>query len=273
MDPSTTLYNGVKYAYDAGVIHVSITHNDNANHIRYPGAYDETIAVGGTDDRDQRADPFCYSNDSGSNYGPEIDVVAPGDGILGIAMGGGYNSWCGTSQAAPIVSGLVGIMQTIYPSIGREEARHLLHSGADDQVGRRKEDTPGFDIYHGWGRINMEKTVIGTENSINLWVEGKDSTRVFFETENPLADSYDFIRGDLSSLSESAAGVNLGTVLCLENDSPDPDTIGGNEDTEMPSVGEAFFYLGRFNSVAGAGQYGGSSQNRDRSSSIGGCDP
>ncbi len=273
MDPSTTLYNGVKYAYDAGVIHVSITHNDDANFIRYPGAYGETITIGGTDELDQRADPFCYSPDSGSNYGDEIDVVAPGDWILSIAMGGGYDYMCGTSQAAPIVSGLVGIMQTIYPSVGREEARHLIHSGAEDLVGRPTEDTPGFDIYHGWGRVNMERTVIGTESSISLRVEGKNPTRVFFEANNLLAESYDFIRGDLSSLSESDAGVNLGTVICLENDSLDPDTAGGNEDEGMPSEGEAFFYLGRFNSVAGAGQYGGSSQNRDRLPSTGSCDP
>lgn len=268
--PSATLLAGVQYAFDAGVIHVSITHNDDANVVRYPGAYAETITVGATDALDQRADPFCYSASSGSNFGDEIDVVAPGELILGAAMGGGYNSWCGTSQAAPLVAGLLGIMRTIYPSLGREEARFLLHAGAEDQVGRPSEDTAGFDIYHGWGRVNMEQSLLGTVASTSLRVEGTVATRPFFATPNPLANSYDFIRGSLDVLSEDAAGVDLGSVVCLENDSTDPDTLG-NEDHASPPPGEAFFYLGRFDAAPGPGWYGGSSLNRDRRASAGDC--
>src|SRR6058998_2777781 len=110
-----------------------------------PGNYWEPITVGATDDLDQRASPLCYSPDSGSNFGSRTDVVAPGNLILGAALGGGYESWCGTSQAAPLVSGLVGIMESINTSPGREEARHLLRSGAEDLVGRPSEDTTGFD--------------------------------------------------------------------------------------------------------------------------------
>jgi hypothetical protein len=51
-------------------------------------------------------------------------------------------------------------------------------------------------------------------------------------------------------LTESWQGVDLGEVLCLENDSPDPDTAG-NEDGETPQPGEAFFYLARFNTAVG----------------------
>ena len=268
--PSATLLAGVQYAYDAGVIHISITHNDDSNFVRYPGAYAETIAVGATDSLDQRADPFCYSATSGSNYGAEIDVVAPGELILGAAMGGGYNSWCGTSQAAPLVAGLVGIMRTVNPSLGREEARHLLQAGAEDQVGRPAEDTAGFDIYHGWGRVNMERSLEASEASLSLRVEGTGATRVYFETANPLAGSYDFIRGSRSALLEDATGVDLGTVVCLEDDSADPDTLG-NEDLGSPLPGEAYFYLGRFSAAPGPGSYGGSSMNRDRASSSGDC--
>ncbi len=263
---SAILQNAGRYAHDAGVIYVSITHNDDTGTIRYPGRYQETITVGGTDEMDRRASPFCYSGTSGSNWGNQTDVVAPGELILGAAWGGGYNYWCGTSQAAPLVAGLVGMMETIYPSLGREEARHLIWTGADDQVGRVTEDTAGWDVYHGFGRVNMDRTMRGTAASITLRVEGKTATRVWYETANPLADSYDFVRGNLSALSEDPQdGVLLGTVTCLENDSADPDTAGGNEDTATPAPGAAFFYLGRFSTAqTGAGSYGGSSLNRDR---------
>ena len=44
-----------------------------------------------------------------------------------------------------------------------------------------------------------------------LRVDGKTSTRPFFQIPNPLADSYDFIRGDLGALTETAQGVDLGS--------------------------------------------------------------
>jgi subtilisin family serine protease len=268
--PSTTLLNGVLYAWNAGVPHISITHNDNTGEIRYPGRYAQTITVGATNDQDDRAVPFCWGG--GSNWGPQIDVVAPGDWIPGVNMGGGYSYWCGTSQAAPHVAGLGGLMMSVYPSIGREEMRHLLQSGAEDQVGLPAEDTAGFDQYHGWGRVNMDRTLLGTLASMTLRVEGEATTRPLLATANPLATSYDFIRGDVGSLAESSAGVSTGAVICLENDSPDGDTLG-DEDTGSPAIGEAFFYLARFNSVAGAGQYGGSTLNRDRIPSSGDCAP
>ena len=104
---------------------------------------------------------------------------------------------------------------------------------------------------------------------MTLRVEGTTATRVSYSTANPLAGSYDFSRGNLRAVHESAAGVDAGTVLCLENDSPDPDTAG-NEDLRMPPAGEGFFYLGRFN-AAGPGSYGGSSHHRDLMPTGGDC--
>jgi subtilisin family serine protease len=264
----------VQYACDAGVINVSITHNDNTGSIRYPGRYAETLAVGATNTVDSRAVPFCWGG--GSNYGPEIDVVAPGDWIYGAAMGGGYNYWCGTSQAAPLVSGLVGLMRSIYPSLGREEARHLLRAAAEDGVGDVAEDKAGFDPYYGHGRVNMNRTLQATLSSISLRVEDAGSTRIYLESANPVATSYDFIRGDLGVFSESGTGVNVGSVVCLEDDSPDADTAGGNEDDGIPAPGTGYFYLGRFSvgpapPFVGSGEYGGSSRNRDRAPSAGDC--
>lgn len=271
--PSMTLLNGVQYAWRAGVIHVSITHNDNCDCVRYPGRYAETIAVGATDNFDRRAVPFCYSGTSGSNFGTTIDVVAPGEMILGVAASSGYNYWCGTSQAAPLVAGLVGIMRTMNPAIGREEARHVLRATAEDRVGRSNEDTNGFDVYHGWGRVNMHRALQAVRSQVSLRVDGKSATRLRLDQPNPVASSWDFVRGNLGALSENEQRVELGTVVCLENDSPDADTLG-NEDTATPSPGAGFFYLARFRAAPGSGRYGGSSRNRDRSDAApGDCAP
>lgn len=266
---SSTLRTGVEYAYDAGVVYISITHNQDEPRVYRPASYAQTIAVGATDYDDHRVKPFCGGT-GGSNYGPEIDVVAPGDDIPTARRAGGYGTGCGTSFAAPLVSGLVGVMESVYPSLGRDEARHLLHAAADDLVGRPTEDVAGFDWYHGWGRTNADRTLRATEVSITLKVDGGSATRLYFEIPNPLAQSYDFIRGELAALSETSAGVDAGAVVCLEDDSPDADTAG-NEDTDVPGPGEAYYYLARFNAAPGAGSYGGSSQNRDRVPASGDC--
>jgi hypothetical protein len=262
--PSSTYLRALAYAYDAGVVQVYSSGNEDATPIKYPARYIETIAVGATKSDDWRADPFTGAPGTGSNYGPRLDVVAPGDIIVGADHEGGYAmDLRGTSFSSPLVAGLAGLIESVYPSAGREEVRHLIRSGAQDQVSTDPDDTPGFDEYYGWGRVNMDRTLQATEASMSLRVAGAQNTRVYLDTGNPLADSYDFIRGDLASLSETYSGVDLGDVVCLENDSLDADTAG-DEDTTIPDPGEAFFYVARFNAAPGAGSYGGSSVNRDR---------
>jgi hypothetical protein len=259
------LHNAVIYAAEAGVVMTAGAGNNNWPLVNYPAKFPEVIGSGGTDRQDLRA--------SFSNYGEGIDVVSPAVSILTASRGGGYSPANGNSFAGPHVAGLVGLIETAYPSVGREGARHLIQSGAEDEVGRPTEDTPGFDQYHGWGRINVERTLAATASSVSLQVEGRDITRPYLESANPLAESYDFVRGDLGVFTETGPGVDLGAVLCLEDDSPDPDTVGGNEDAVIPSPGTGFFYLSRFTAAPGAGQYGGSSRNRDRYAASGDCAP
>ncbi len=58
------MLNGMGYAYDAGVILVLATGNDNTA-VYYPAAYRETIAVGATNALDQWAHPLCGNADLG----------------------------------------------------------------------------------------------------------------------------------------------------------------------------------------------------------------
>ena len=76
----------------------------------------------------------------------------------------------------------------------------------------------------------------------------------------PQAVSYDVIRGDLSELLLDGAAVHLGGVICLEDNSLDTTTGLGTEppnpDTDVPLVGQGFFYLVRFNDGTGNRTYG-----------------
>lgn len=60
-------------AYQMGIVSVAATGNDGTNEISFPGAYESVIGVGAVDSTLKRA--------SFSQYGPELDVVAPGVGV------------------------------------------------------------------------------------------------------------------------------------------------------------------------------------------------
>src|SRR6185369_10828526 len=76
-----------------------------------------------------------------------------------------------------------------------------------------------------------------------LTVAGGASTLVSWDARAG-AWTYDAIRGNVDALAPGPGIVDLGTVVCLENDSPDTDTLGF-EDTQIPIPGRAFFYLVR----------------------------
>lgn len=102
---------------------------------------------------------------------------------------------------------------------------------------------------------------------------GPAPTVVSWETE-PSPRRYDVIRGDVAQLAGGAGAVDLGAVVCLENDSPDNDTLGF-ADTEDPPPGAAFFYAFRGSAGldAGPGSYGQASNGGERTPSSGDCAP
>lgn len=85
---------------------------------------------------------------------------------------------------------------------------------------------------------------------------------------------YDLIRGEVALLRYSMTPglVELGPVLCLEDDSPD-NTGAGHEDPELPPPGEAFFYLQRGSPGLhyGPGTYGHASDGSERVTGGGDC--
>ena len=154
---SSTLKNAVKYAYinDVTVV-VSMMNNDN-DIVFYPAGDVNSIAVGSSNPNDERSSPFFWSPSSGSSYGNHIDVIAPGNYIYGLSHQSNvnYNSyWGGTSQAAPLVTGLSSLLLAQNPDLTPDDIRFILQNTAEDEVGKPSEDIAGFDIYHGFGRVN-----------------------------------------------------------------------------------------------------------------------
>ncbi len=159
---TTTVAIAINYALAHNVVVVACMMNDNTDSVYYPAKYSGVIAVGATNPNDSRANPFFWSGSSGSNYGSHISVVAPGNYIFGLdsRSNTNYNRyWGGTSQATPHVAGLASLLLAQDNTRTPAQIKSLIEITAQDRVGPTSEDTPGWDKYYGYGRINAFKAL------------------------------------------------------------------------------------------------------------------
>lgn len=246
--------DAVRYAHEAGVFVVAAAGNGGG--VGFPARYRETLAVGGTDPLDELTE-F-------SSTGREMDVVAPAEAILVANPLGGFGLANGTSFATPLVAGLVALIDTIHPGVGREELKHIVQASAEDRVGDSTVDTEGWDPSHGFGRLNMYRALASARSIVGLHVDGKLETRVYHRLANVTADSYDFIRGDLHDLVRDGERIRVDSAICLENDSSDPDTAAGHEDTGLPAPDRGYYYLSRFTADGFPSSFGAGTGRIDR---------
>ncbi len=144
MSLSSAYYNealevAINYAYNNGVIIVAASGNESTS-VSYPAAYDNVIGVSAID---QNYDLAYFSN-----FGPEIDVTAPGVGIISTYYKGGYAIMDGTSMATPHVTGVIALMLESGTANTYEDVLARFASGCVD-LGE-----PGKDIYFGFGLVD-----------------------------------------------------------------------------------------------------------------------
>ena len=137
---STAIDNALAYAYGVrGVFINNASGNDNAG-VGYPATNANVMAVGSTNHNDVRAGT--------SNFGPTLEVVAPGVSILSTQLGDTYDYSSGTSFASPHVAGTAALMFSLNPAATNQEVRDCITSTADDK------GVAGRDDYYGFGRLN-----------------------------------------------------------------------------------------------------------------------
>jgi len=151
-DDSPPLEEAVSYAHAKGCVLVAAV-GDESGAVGYPARYPEVLAVAATDGGDQRW-PF-------SNYGPEVDVAAPGAGILS-TLWGDYLWWTGTSQAAPHVAGLAALIWSVNPHLTPDEVKGIIEQTVVDL------GDPGRDDYYGWGRIDANAAIGATPHYLQV---------------------------------------------------------------------------------------------------------
>jgi len=144
---SSVIAEAVVYAQGQDVVVVAASGNDGWSGVMYPAAYPGVLGVGATDSSDSRA--------SFSNYGPEVDLSAPGVGIVSTSYTGGMTTMSGTSMATPFVAGAAGLVRAIAPSYSWAQVSARLTATASDK------GAAGRDDYFGYGRLNVAAAVSG----------------------------------------------------------------------------------------------------------------
>lgn len=154
-----TLENAVNYAHSRGATLVAAAGNDNGP-VGYPAAYPNVIAVAATACNNARA--------SYSNFGPEVDIAAPGGDLVDCDGDGRpeqvLSTWWspnarhaywylqGTSMAAPHVSGVAALLIS-RGVVGPAAIQTRLQTTATDL------GSPGWDPHFGWGLVNAAAAV------------------------------------------------------------------------------------------------------------------
>ncbi len=181
------------YAWSKGVVLSGASGNNGTLGVVYPAANQNVIAVGGVDGNDNIA--------SFSNYGPGIDVVAPGLGIYATEINGTYAAHAGTSYTSPHVAALAALIFAANSNLTNRQVVDIILKTASKTGSyngtllnytsdTNTDNCDGWNQYSGCGRIDAAKAVQAAAN-----------TTVTPDTESPTA-----------AITSPTGGTVVGTV-------------------------------------------------------------
>lgn len=176
------------------VVLVAATGNENNDVIRYPATHPKVLAVGGSDQNDERKRPESPDGERwGASYGTEIDVVAPavrcwttdirgeggynkGNSSIGDADGDFYKFFNGTSSATPHVAGLAALVKSYNPSLSNVEIRDVIErtaqkvsTGKYDYSHHSHKRNGRWNVEMGYGRVDAYRALQAASYTQRRW--------------------------------------------------------------------------------------------------------
>ena len=146
---SQALKEAIDGAKSDGILFVAAAGNEGVDLGKspsYPAAYasENIVAVAATDNRDQLPD-F-------SNFGKAVHLAAPGVRIVSTTLNGTYQSFSGSSMAAPHVAGVAALLASVRPDLTAGQIKQTLIETSDPMSFSDGKELLG-------GRLNALKAV------------------------------------------------------------------------------------------------------------------
>lgn len=140
---NAALQSAITQFRNAGGIFVAAAGNENSNNATtpaFPANYSGVISVGASTRNDALA--------NFSNYGTNVQIVAPGQSILSTLPGNQYGTLSGTSMATPHVAGAIALLWGQNPTRTATQITDAIFANADSIL-------KGSQSIH--GRLNVGK--------------------------------------------------------------------------------------------------------------------
>lgn len=209
LPPTAALEQAVENAVAENVVIVAATGNANLamddpslpdkDALFYPANYPSVIAVGG-------------NNPSGNfykdtNYGENIDLLAPGEKVTFPYPGGGWQDDSGTSYAAPYVAGAAALLKGEF---GKDRTPAWIEQRLRETAIHPPND---FNIFQGYGVLNLTRAL---SNPVDEEETGEpvEPTEAASQDSGPLIDSIQ-VGHDPLATEKTIAWASMGIAALL----------------------------------------------------------
>lgn len=281
----------IQHAFDEDLVMAVATHNHDGA-ITYPATNALVMAVGASDQADGRKNPSSPDGECwGSNFGPQISVVAPGviipttdiQGADGYNADGSAQVWAcvnygsggdaagdyvtifdGTSAATPHVAGLAGLLRSQYPTLSNAEIRRIIERTAEKTGTVAYAETAGYpsgtwNQEMGYGRINVFRALDYADLLIRDWTgdDGAEpsSSGNFWSFSDIVVRIFDddvFVPGDPTQSKHLELGQTNYLYIRVRNNGPQAARNVNVSARLTPFVGTQFVYPHDWTAVDGA---------------------
>ncbi|MBU0559416.1 MAG: S8 family serine peptidase [Bacteroidetes bacterium] len=236
----------INYAVSKGSLVVGAAGNEGYDDVIYPGRYRGALSVGYTNSNDQKS--------SSSNYGRDIDVMAPGQSIYSTWQNDTYSTLSGSSMASPLVAGIAGLVFSVFTDYTPLQVAEQIRATTDNIDAQNG----GYILKLGSGRVNAYKAVSTTDaksvrtNAV-VFIEIGDGDGIYESGEsisievnftnylNPLTSLSIQLVTDNGSVTISNGSFSPGSVGTLQSFNNSSNKFTAVISASAPNNSEAFF--------------------------------
>lgn len=237
---NTQLYaSAVESARRAGIVVFAASGNEGLpNQIMTPACISGVIAVGNV--YDTATDRFTWPTCTGlsvvadevtcsSNSSSDLDLLAPGAGILSVGLGGNSVTQSGTSMSTPHAAGVAALLLQAQPDLTPTEIETILkETGVPVRDSRTQRVTPRIDAFAAVSRVmsptTTTSTIAGTvalqgretAGGVEVYVSEQSCDTATFETPITMTDDTGFFEIGSTPTVAASTPITPTTYQCLQ---------------------------------------------------------